>query len=247
MESLKRSIKYQFMESKSFILGFWSTVLIINVFFYVLNNVSSIDFRIGFSLGAEVNGAISIAGINIMIILISLLVYNFESNYESFPLAISLSMSRKNYFLSFLVDNVFIAFVFALIQSILLKIDPFLVKLIGKVPLHDFLYFNVETDNIFFIIFTLFILFLLFISFWNFISSLNYKFGYKMWIVLIGLNIVLPILNLGFLSQLIESAEKILNLTASFMWCAACLNRATKIPMCPPFPVEPLSIRECSW
>jgi hypothetical protein len=210
MESLKRSIKYQFMESKSFILGFWSTVLIINVFFYVLNNMSSIDFRIGFSLGAEVNGAISVAGINIMIILISLLVYNFESNYESFPLAISLSMSRKNYFLSFLVDNVFIAFVFAIIQSLLLKIDPFLVKLIGKVPLNDFLYFNVETDNIFFITFTLFILFLLFISFWNFISSLNYKFGYKMWIVLIGLNIVLPILNLDILSQLVESAGNML-------------------------------------
>lgn len=206
MESLKRSIKYQLMESKSFILGLWSTVLLVNIFFYFLNNMNSIDFRIGFSLGLEGNHAISVAGINIMIILISLLVYNFERNYESFPLAISLSMSRKNYFLSFLVDNVFIAFVFAIIQSILLKIDPFLVRLVGKVPLYDFLYFNVKTDNIFFIIFTLFILFLSFISFWNFISSLNYKFGYKMWIVLIGLNIVLSIFNLNFLSQLIESA-----------------------------------------
>ena len=97
MESLKRSIKYQLMESKSFILGFWITTLIINIFFYVLNNMKSVHFGIGFSLGfTEESAAISIAGINLMIVLISLLVYNYERNYESFPLAISLSMSRKD-------------------------------------------------------------------------------------------------------------------------------------------------------
>lgn len=209
MESLKRSIRYQFTESKRFILGFWCTTLIVNIFFYILNSSQYLDISIGFSLGSSEGSApISIAGINIMIILISLLVYNYDSNYESFPLAISLSMSRKNYFLSYLLDNIFISFVFAIIQGVLLKIDPYFVNLVGKIPLYDFLYFNTKTDNIFFIVFILFISFLSFISFWSLIASLNYKFGYKIWLVFVGFNIVVSIFNINFISRILEPLGK---------------------------------------
>ena len=205
MESLKRSVKYQLMESKSFILGFWTTTLIVNIFFYILNNLDIIDFSIGFSLGSsQGNSAISIAGINLMIILISLLVYNYERNYESFPLAISLSMSRKDYFLSFLIDNIFISFVFSIIQGVLLKIDPFFIKLVGRIPLYDFLYFNTKTDNLFYIVFILFISFLAFISLWNLISSINYKFGYKIWLAFLGFNILISIFNLDSITKIFE-------------------------------------------
>lgn len=209
MESLKRSIRYQFIESKKFILGLWGTTLIVNIFFYILNNMSSTNSRIGFSIGLEGNYSISVAGINLMILFISLLVYNFESNYESFPLAISLSVSRKDYFTSFLLDNIFISFVFAVIQGILLKVDPFFIKLVGKVPLYDFFYFNTKTDNILFIILILFIAFLSFTSLWSLIASLNYKFGYKMWIVLIGSNILFSIFNLDPLSKFMKSIGEI--------------------------------------
>lgn len=205
MESLKRSIKYQLMESKNFILGFWTTTLIVNIFFYILNNLDIIDFSIGFSLGSsQGNSGISIAGINLMIILISLLVYNYERNYESFPLAISLSMSRKDYFLSFLIDNIFISFVFSIIQGILLKIDPFFIKLVGRVPLYDFLYFNTKTDNLFYVVFILFISFLAFISFWSLISSINYKFGYKIWLAFLAFNILISIFNLHSITKIFE-------------------------------------------
>lgn len=144
-----------------------------------------------------------------MIILISLLVYNYESNYESFPLALSLSMTRKEYFLSFLLDNVFIAFVCASIQGVLLKIDPVFVKLIGKIPLYDFIYFNIKTDNVFFIIFTLFITFLGFMCFWNLVSSINYKFGYKMWILLVAVNVLVGVFNIRFIGRAIENIFKV--------------------------------------
>lgn len=212
MERFKRSMKYQLMESKSFILSFWITIFILNIFFIVLNSMKIFDINIGFSIGIEGNtNTISIAGINIMIILITLLIYNFERNYESFPLSISLSMSRKDYFLSFLADNIFVTLVFATIQGILLKIDPYFVKIIGKTPLYNFLYFNIKTDNLLYIIFILFVLFLVFTSFWNLIASLNYKFGYKIWIVFIGFNILFSIFNIKFLSRIIENLGSLYN------------------------------------
>lgn len=213
MESLKRSIRYQFMESKSFILGLWGTTLIVNIFFYILNNLDSINFNIGLSMGTSAEGItpISVTGINLMIILISLLVYNFERNYESFPLAISLSMTRKEYFVSFLIDNIYIAFVFATIQGVLMKIDPYLVKLVGKVPVYDFLYFNTKTDNVFYIIFILFVVFLGFICFWSLIASLNYKFGYIIWIIAVVFNMGISILNIKIFGNLLKSIGNMFN------------------------------------
>lgn len=203
MENLKRSIKYQWMESKGFILKFWAIVFIVDIFFYVLNKISTI--HIGFSLGVSGESSpLSVVGSNILIILITLLVYNFERNYKSFPMAVSLSMNRKEYFVSFLADNIFIAFIFANIQGVLLKMDPFFMKLLGKVPIYDFIYFNVKTDHIFYIIFILFVLFLGFISFWNVIASLNYKFGYKIWIIAVALNMVLSLLNIEFIGGILK-------------------------------------------
>lgn len=215
METLKRSLKYQFIETKNFILGFWLTVIFVDIFFYILNNLnsvnSSVDFDIGFSLGtSEATSALSVVGVNLMIIFISLLVYNYERNYESFPLSLSLSMTRKDYFVSFLIDNVVIAFIFASIQGILFKIDPNIVKLVGKEPLYDFINFNLATDNILFIIFTLFILFIMFISIFSLLASLNYRFGYKIWIVLVGVNILVSIFHIKIFGRMFSSIGNII-------------------------------------
>lgn len=213
MESLKRSLKYQWMESKTFILKFWMTVILINILFYILNVLptmnNSIGLTIGFSLGStETSSPMSLVGVNFLIIFVVLIVYNYERNYGSFPLSQSLSMTRKNYFISFLIDNLLISFIFAGIQGLLLKVDPYIVKSAGGEPLYDFINFNLKTDNILFIIFTLFILFLACISFFNLLASLNYKFGYKLWIVLVGANIILSILNIRILGEFTNGISK---------------------------------------
>ncbi|MGO1470551.1 MAG: hypothetical protein ACTHW2_11060 [Tissierella sp.] len=210
MDSFKRSLRYQFMETKKFIMKFWIIVILVDIFFYILNNLAtgnfigfdlgdgSAEFNIGFSLGGSTatSNPVSVAGVNLMIIVITLLVYNYERNYESFPLSQSLGMTRRDYFTSFLTDNIVVVFIFASIQGILLKVDPKLMKLVGKEPLYDFVNFNLQRDNLLFIIFSLFILFLAFISIFNLLASLNYKFGYKIWIVLVGVNILASIFNI---------------------------------------------------
>lgn len=215
MESLKRSLKYQWLESKSFILRFWIVLIIVDISFYFLNTLGSNDGIVGFSLGnSELSNAFSVVGVNFMIIIITFIVYNYERNYESFPLSLSMGMTRKDYFLSFFIDNLFIVFIFSLIQTILLKIDPIIIKSIGKEPLYDFVIFNLNKDNIFFIIFSIFILFLFFISLFNLLASLNYKFGYKLWIVIVGFNILLSILNRGILG---EFTDKIFEFVERFL------------------------------
>lgn len=216
MENLKKSksIRYQLMESKGFLLGFWGVLILVDIAFYIMNNFSSHHTSIGFSVGmGEGPNAISVVGVNLMVILITLIVYNYERNYESFPLAISLSMTRKDYFLSFLVDNIFITFTLAAIQGLLLKIDPMIVEFVGRNPLYNFAYFNIQTDNIFYIIFILFIIFLGFTSFWNLVASINYKLGYKMWIVLIAANIILTSISfkIGFIDNIFNLIGNILN------------------------------------
>lgn len=212
MEGLKKSIRYQFIETKKFLLGFWIVIILVNIGFYILNSTLTDRVNIGFSIGmTEGISAISIAGINLMGILIGLIVYNYESNYEDFPLAISLSMTRKEYFASFLVNNVFIAFVCGIIQGILLKIDPYFVKMAGKNPLNDFKYFNTASDNIFYIMFILFIVFLAFSAFCNLLASINYKIGYKMWLIIVAANIALSILNIDFFWRIFRTIENILS------------------------------------
>lgn len=210
MESLKRSMKYQFMESEAFIMKFWGIVLAVDVVFYFLSYIGGNSVSIGISVNSLGPGErVSLLGINLFIILITFIVYSYNRKYESFPLAISFSVTRKDYFLSFLGDNIFIALIFAIIQGILMKVDPFFIKLIGKVPLYDLLYFNTKIDNILFIILTLFIIFFAFIAFWNLIAALNYKFGKKIWIVAFVIFMIISYSNFETVIRLPEPIENI--------------------------------------
>lgn len=211
MENLKRSIRYQLAESKDFLFGFWATVLILNILFYIFSYIGGTAVNIGISvqISSGFDTLVSVAGANLMIILITLIVYNYQRNYGSFPLAISLNMTRKNYFASFLIDNIFMAFMLATIQGFLMKIDPFFVKLIGRNPLYNFTYFNIQTDNVFYIIFILFVLFLTFICFWNLMASLNYKFGYKIWIIAVAINMVVSISGMSIVDKVVKSIGRI--------------------------------------
>ena len=62
----------------------------------------------------------------------------------------------------------------------------------------------------FFIIFSLFILFLSFSSFGNLLASLTYKFGYKFWIAILTISILLSIFRITFIENISLLIEKIL-------------------------------------
>lgn len=210
MESLKRSMRYQVMETKNFLMKFIATLIFLNIFFYILNAISSI--HIGFSLGSSGESSpLSVTGSNLLIIAIVIIVYNYERNYGSFPLAVSMGTTRKEYFLTFLADNILIALILGSIQGVLMKIDPYIMRLLGKEPIYDFLYFNIQTDSIFYVIFILFFFFLSFICFWNLIASLNYKFGYIIWIEVVVFNMLVSLLNIKVFGNILKSIGSILS------------------------------------
>lgn len=201
MESTKRALKFQLNESKTSISKFWAVILIVNIFAFFMTKYTRVSMGISEGGGGQL---FSLFGMNILPIIIYLMVYNYEVYYKNFPIALSFSVIRKDFFKSMIVNNVVVAFIFAVIQSVLIKIDPILVKLIGREPIYDFKAFNIQTDNIIFIIIYLFIAFILYLTIWNLVAVLNYKYGPKFWIALVTITL-LPqfVIKTNFLSNLI--------------------------------------------
>lgn len=188
MEITKRSIKFQNTNTKKSLIKFWVMIIIVDILFYILNWYNS-GITFGMSRSTlNRRPDLSVTGANLMLIVIFLIVYSYKMYYERFPITLSFNITRRDFYKSLVVDNIFVAFIFTIIQSILLKIDPVLVRLIGRRPLYDFTVFNTKIDNIFFIMFSIFIGILTIISIWNLIALLNYKFGGKIWIIFIILN-----------------------------------------------------------
>jgi hypothetical protein len=182
MESTKRALKFQFNESKFSIFKFWVVILIVDLFAVFMTKYTSVSIGINEGGGGQL---FSLFGMNILPIIIYLMVYNYELYYKNFSIALSFSVIRKEFFISMIANNVIVAFVFAVIQSILMKVDPMLVRFVGRTPIYDFKAFNIQTDSVIFIILYLFIAFMLYITIWNLIAVLNYKYGPKFWIALV--------------------------------------------------------------
>lgn len=183
MESTKRAIRYQWSNIKKDILEFWAVVLFINIAIFFINiKFSKLNIHIGISNGIEKGMSFSFISINIFIILITLIVNSYNKFYEDFPICISFSMTRRDFFRSLIVNNLLTASIFALVQGLLMKMDPILVRALDENPIYDFGLFNIETDSIVYIIFSLFVLFLITSSIWSLIASLNYRFRSKVWI-----------------------------------------------------------------
>ena len=185
--STKRAIKFQLNESKNSILIFWSVVIIIDIFAIFINKYTGV--RIGIMEGGT-GSAISILGVNILAIVVYLISYSYELYYKRLPICLSFSMVRKDFFKSIILNNILVSLLFAVIQSILMKIDPIFTKFAGRIPLYDLEILNIETDSVIFIMIYFFIAFLLFTTIWNLIAALNYKFGSRFWIGLLILSMV---------------------------------------------------------
>ncbi len=183
MESVKRATKFQNLDAKNPTIVFWLVVLIVDIAFYILNLYGGSEFRVGMSTSLNGITAFSVVGANIIPIIVYFIAYSYEMYYETFPIAISFSVTRKDFFKSLVMNNILVAFIFALIQGTLLKIDHIFVNAIGREPLIDFALFNTNTDSIIFIAFSLLVGFLVFVSVTNIIAALNYTFGFKIWIV----------------------------------------------------------------
>lgn len=189
MSSLKRAINYQRINFFKALGVFWAVILFIDTASYVSLSMLGKNF-----MGLRVSGFESVDGVetwflsvaasNIMPIIIFLIVYCYEMYYEYFPIAVSFSVTRKDFYLSVIFDNAAAAFALAVIQSILMKMDCFIIGRLGQNPKIDFGIFNSSTDSILFMIISLFVCFMAFTSIMNLLAALNYKFGYKMWIIL---------------------------------------------------------------
>lgn len=198
MESLKRQVKFQVLDWKKAFLVFWSVVFAVNAIMYFL---ASIDENLSYGVsmsevkfdgGSEIiteymNGA---AG-NLIPIGIFMIVYSIVMYYETFSTAISFSSTRKDFYLGNIISSALICFSMALIEGILLKVDKYIVKAIGRLPINNILYFDLGKDNILFIVIMLFFLTFVFTSFFNLVGVLFYKVGYKFWIVIAAVVIII--------------------------------------------------------
>jgi hypothetical protein len=135
------------------------------------------------SIGTTTNlTMITVAAANLMPIVIYFTAYSYEMYYQSFPVALAFSITRKEFYKSLIIRNISTALIFALIQSALMKLDIYIVNKLGATAHIDFGIFNTSLDNIIYIMLSLFVAFLAFTSISNLLAALNYRFGFKLWI-----------------------------------------------------------------
>src|SRR5690606_26622795 len=90
----------------------------------------------------------SVVGANIFPILIFFIVYCYEMYYKHFPIAIGFSITRKDFYKSTVIFNILTAFAFAVVQSVLMKLEVKLIGLLTVSPKFDYGIFNTTSDNI---------------------------------------------------------------------------------------------------
>lgn len=192
MDNLKRAIKYQIDDNKAVLSIFLCIILALNIIsFFLYWKFNNLYFGIKLSMG------VSVAAGNFVSIFILFIVYNYVMYYENFPIAISFSITRKNFYKSIILNNISLSLIIALFQGISFKIEPYIIRSLGMVPIQNFSMFDTKANSLFYIVLVMFLIFLVFVSLWNLIAVLNYKFGYKLWIVLASIFII-GFLLLGF-------------------------------------------------
>lgn len=182
MESIKRINKFQRYDLKKSVGAFWVVMIIVNIFAYVLTSYTNSNSNIKFGPFVHEGDLLSMAGSNIVPIFIFFIVYGINMYHEYFALALSLGVTRRDFYKSVIVNNLLVSLIFAFIQGILQIIDKNVVEFLGFNPMVDFGIFNTSRDNIFIIILSLFAFFLIYASMSNLLGVLQYKFGYKFWI-----------------------------------------------------------------
>lgn len=217
MESLKRANRFLNLDLKLSVGAFWIVMLFINIALYTLMYIfEERIFGVGVVSQSMDITYISIVGGNIIPSLIFFLVYCFEMYYEYFPMAVGFSVTRKDFHKATVINNLFLILIFAIIQSLLMKVDPKIIEWIGRNPYVDFGIFNTLTDNLVYLIFSLFVTYISITSVFNLLAVLTYRIGYKFWI---GVGIILSLLSryiykpiFDFINQIVSSKIEITQL-----------------------------------
>ncbi|MCM8710286.1 hypothetical protein M2651_04500 [Clostridium sp. SYSU_GA19001] len=189
MNGLKRQLKFQITDWKKAFTMFWCILIAINILLYILSIYKNVSFGATIievknkydeipTKTVYMNGAFG----NIIPIGIFIIVYSMVMYYETFSTAIGFSSTRKNFYLSNIISSSMLCFAMAILEGTLLKIDKYIVKAMGKLPLNHIMYFNLDKDNVIFVIYILFLLAIVFCSLFNLMGALVYRFGYKIWI-----------------------------------------------------------------
>ena len=180
MESAKRVIKFQSYDLNKSVGIFWVVLGLVNIIGYGLSMYSNSNAEFGPYIS---NGyGLSMAGSNIMVIVIYFIVYGIMIYHQDFALALSFGIRRKDFYASLIFNNIIVALIFGIIQGGLQVVDKYIVEYLGYKPTVDFGIFNTLTDNLLFIVLTLTLIFITIISITNLLGVLQFRFGYKLWI-----------------------------------------------------------------
>ena len=160
--------------------AFWGVMLIVNT----LSSIFTLSLNSNVMIGPMIRDGqlISFAGSNIFAAFIFFIAYGIEMYYENFSLAVGYGGTRKNFYRNVIVINLMVVLLFGVIQTILLKIDNYIVSMMGYEPLVEFGLFNIREDRMLYSIFLLSFIFLITASIMNLVGVLQYRFGYKFWI-----------------------------------------------------------------
>ncbi|NLY44564.1 MAG: hypothetical protein GX053_01005 [Tissierella sp.] len=158
---------------------FWIVMLIVNA----LSSVLAFSIKSNVTMGPHIKSGqlLSFAGANMLAIFIYFIVYGLEMYYESFSLTSGFGVTRKNFYLNVIVNNIIMVLIFSVVQFIFLKIDNYAVSKLGFEPIVEFGLFSMNDSSLWIISVLSFIL-LVFTSIMNLIGILQYRFGYKFWI-----------------------------------------------------------------
>lgn len=211
MTGLKRALKFQRLDLLKTIGTFWAVMLLLDTASYIVNSIfgeGTIFYGIH-NVTSQGLTLMSITAANIWPVFIFFIVYSYEMYYEYFPIAVSFSITRRDFYKSTIIYNLVVVLIFAVIQGVLIKLDIKLMQSLGRTPMVEFGIFNTRTDNILIIILSLFTIFLSLTALMNLLAAFNYKFGWKLWIafglifslstVFIGTSLV------GFINYLMTS------------------------------------------
>ena len=174
-----RFLKYDLIQG----LGvFWLVMLLVNILSVVMSFTIVSNSTIGPMISDQ--GSISFVGGNFFAAFIFFIIYGLEMYYEKFTLAIGFGGTRKNFYLNVLIDNLIVVLSFATVQTILLKLEYYIISKSIYKPIVEYGWFNILEDNILSIILILSFVFLVLVSITNLIGVLQYRFSYKFWISL---------------------------------------------------------------
>lgn len=160
MEVLKRSLKFQYEDTKKPFCTFWAIALLVYL-----------------GLNIFINADITTASGMVVASMIFLLVDAILIYSETFPLMLGLGSTRKDFYISSIISYFIIAFIMSIIQSSLFKVEEIVAVMDGK-SLERILIFN---GNMLITIIFFTILAFAFTAIFNIFAIIVYKIGAWAW------------------------------------------------------------------